>query len=52
MKRGALREFGLADRALAERTESLSSQVEGLLLEQGKTVDEVEGMVREGKIQP
>ena len=47
-----LREFGLEGPTLALRTESLASQIEVLLMEQRKTVDEVEEMVRQGIIQP
>ena len=49
---GTLREFGLEGAALSQRTLSLSSQIEELLLEQAKTVDDLERMVREGMIQP
>ena len=47
-----LRNVGFEGARLDQRTESLAVQVEMLLLEQGMTVDEVEAMVLEGKIQP
>lgn len=47
-----LRDFGLDGDALSQRTQSLSSQIEVLLLEQGKTVEDLDRMVGEGMIQP
>ena len=47
-----LRDVGFEGARLDQRTESLAAQVEMLLLEQEMTVDEVEAMVLEGKIQP
>jgi hypothetical protein len=47
-----LRGVGFEGPLLEQRTESLAVQVEMLLLEQAMTVDEVEAMVLEGKIQP
>ena len=48
----SLSAFGLRGSVLDRRTESLSSQVEGLLLEQGLSPDEVDEMARQGKIRP
>jgi hypothetical protein len=47
-----LSDFGLEGPELVLRSESLSSQVESLLIEQGKTVEEIDAMVGEGMIQP
>ena len=47
-----LSDLGLEGPELVLRSESLSSQVESLLIEQGKTVEEIDAMVGEGMIQP
>ena len=47
-----LTDHGLEGTDLVVRTESLTAQVEQLMVEGGKTVEEIDEMVEQGMIQP